>query len=165
MNLCIYPFSKHQWVSTVCQAPWYLLNNTKLNKELLAFKEVMVGEVIIQLWWVMLLKWQEDKRGPCKSCRSKCNWHFPGGALVKILPANAEDARVVCSVLGWGRSPGRGNDNPLQYSHLKIPWIEEPGSLQSMESQGLDMTERTHTHTHTHTWSIIEEKSPGVNVF
>ena len=36
----------------------------------------------------------------------------------------------------------------------KIPWIEEPGGLQSMGSQrvGHDRaTEHTHTHTHTHT--------------
>ena len=29
----------------------------------------------------------------------------------------------------------------------KIPWTEEPGRLQSMESQRLDTTERTQTHT------------------
>ena len=31
--------------------------------------------------------------------------------------------------------PGEGNGNPLQYSCLEIPWIEEPGELQSMEPQ------------------------------
>ena len=40
---------------------------------------------------------------------------FPGGSEVKNLPANARD---VGSVLGWGRSPGEGNGNPLQYSCL-----------------------------------------------
>ena len=33
---------------------------------------------------------------------------------------------------GSGRSPGRENGNPLQYSCQKIPWTEEPGGLQSM---------------------------------
>ena len=33
---------------------------------------------------------------------------------------------------GSGRSPGKGNGNPLQYSCLEIPWTEEPGRLQSM---------------------------------
>ena len=33
------------------------------------------------------------------------------------------------------RSPGEGNDNPLQYSCLGIPWREEAGGLQSMGSQ------------------------------
>ena len=40
---------------------------------------------------------------------------FPGGSVVKNLPANAGDAGDVGSVPGWGRSPGGGNDNPLQY--------------------------------------------------
>ena len=40
---------------------------------------------------------------------------FPDGSAVKNLPANARD---VGSVPGWGRSPGEGNGNPLQYSCL-----------------------------------------------
>jgi len=27
------------------------------------------------------------------------------------------------------RSPGRGHDNPLQYSSLETPWTEESGGL------------------------------------
>ena len=38
---------------------------------------------------------------------------FPGGSVVKNPPANAED---LSSILGLGRSPGKGNGNPLQYS-------------------------------------------------
>ena len=38
---------------------------------------------------------------------------------------------------GWGRSPGGGPGNPLQYSRLETPqWTEEPGGLQSVGSQG-----------------------------
>ena len=41
---------------------------------------------------------------------------FPGGSVVKSLPANAGDE-------GWiprlGRSPGKGNGNRLQYSCLE----------------------------------------------
>jgi len=29
----------------------------------------------------------------------------------------------------FGRSPGGGNGNALQYSTWKIPWTEEPGGL------------------------------------
>ena len=43
---------------------------------------------------------------------------FPGGLVVKNLPTNAGDTEVVGSVPGWGRSPGEGNGNPLQYSCL-----------------------------------------------
>ena len=38
---------------------------------------------------------------------------FPGGAVVKNLPANAGDARDAGSIPGSGRSPGVGNGNPL----------------------------------------------------
>ena len=38
---------------------------------------------------------------------------------VKNLPANAEDVRDMGSILGWGRSPGGGHSNPLQYSCLE----------------------------------------------
>ena len=41
---------------------------------------------------------------------------FPGGSLVKNLPASAGDTG---SVLGLGRSPELGNGNPLQYSCLE----------------------------------------------
>ena len=39
------------------------------------------------------------------------------------------------SVPGWGRCPGEGNGNSLQYSCLGNPWTEEPGGVQSMGSQ------------------------------
>ena len=60
---------------------------------------------------------------------------FPGGSVVKNLPANAGDSGDTGSIPGLGRSPGVGNSNPLQYSCLgKIPWTEEPGGLQSVGS-------------------------------
>ena len=43
------------------------------------------------------------------------NGGFPGGAVVKNPPAKAGD---VGPIPGSGRSPGGGNDNPLQYSFL-----------------------------------------------
>ena len=41
---------------------------------------------------------------------------FPGGSGVKNLPANAGDTGLIP---GSGRSTGRGNGNPLQYSCLE----------------------------------------------
>ena len=35
--------------------------------------------------------------------------------VVKDLAANAGDIKDAGSILGSGRSPGGGNDNPLQY--------------------------------------------------
>ena len=52
--------------------------------------------------------------------------------MIKSPPANAGDAEDTGSVPVWGRSPGRGNGYRLQYCE-KIPWIEEPGGLQSTE--------------------------------
>ena len=47
---------------------------------------------------------------------------FPGGSLVKSLPANAGDGRDAGSIPGSGRPPaGGGHGNPLQYSCLENP--------------------------------------------
>ena len=56
---------------------------------------------------------------------------FPGGSDGKESACNAVDTS---SIPGSGRSPGKGNGNPLQYS-WRIPWIEEPGGPQTMRSQ------------------------------
>ena len=72
---------------------------------------------------------------------------FPGGSVVKNLPAKAGDMWGVVKNLPakagdmWGSIPGserpprEGNGNPLQYSCWKIPRMEEPNGLQFMESQ------------------------------
>ena len=46
---------------------------------------------------------------------------FPGGSVVKNLPANVEDVRDVGSIPGSRRSLGGGHSNPLQYSCLENP--------------------------------------------
>ena len=43
---------------------------------------------------------------------------FPGGSVVKNLPADAGDSGPTP---GLGRSPGEGHGNALQYSRLKNP--------------------------------------------
>ena len=45
----------------------------------------------------------------------------PMAQVVKNPPASAGDARDVGSIPGWGRCPGEGNSNPLQYSCLENP--------------------------------------------
>ena len=61
------------------------------------------------------------------------------GSAVKNPPDNAEQAG---SIPGLGRSSGEGNSNLLHILAGKISWTEEPGGLQSMGSQELDMTEQ-----------------------
>ena len=41
--------------------------------------------------------------------------------VVKNLPTNAGEIRVVGSIPVWGRSPGGGHGNPLQHSCLENP--------------------------------------------
>ena len=45
---------------------------------------------------------------------------FPGGSVVKNPPTKAGDMGLIP---GSGRSPGEGNDNPLQYSCLGNPMV------------------------------------------
>ena len=47
---------------------------------------------------------------------------FPGGSVVNNPSTNTGDAGLIP---GSGRSPGRGNDNPLQYSGLGNPMDRE----------------------------------------
>ena len=49
--------------------------------------------------------------------------------VVKNLPANTGDIRVMGSVPGLGRYPGEVHGNPLQHIAWKITWTEEPGGL------------------------------------
>ena len=78
---------------------------------------------------------------------------FPGGAVVKNLPANAGDTRDMGSIPGLGISPGVGNDNSLRgkCSCLGSPvdreawWDKNPWNHKES-----DMTEWLGTHTHTH---------------
>ena len=57
---------------------------------------------------------------------------FPGGSNGKAPACSAGD---LGSTPGLGRSPGEGNDNPLQYSCLENSLDREAGRLQSMGSQ------------------------------
>ena len=69
--------------------------------------------------------------------------------MVKSLPAVQETW-----IRSWvGKIPGGEHGNPLQYSCLENPWVEEPGGLQSMESQRV----RHNWETNTFTFTILEE--------
>ena len=58
-------------------------------------------------------------------------WASLVAQLVRNLPAMQETH----SIPALGGSPEEGNGYPLQYSCLENPWTEEPGGLQSIESQ------------------------------
>ena len=60
---------------------------------------------------------------------------FPGGSVVKNLPANAGDARDSNSIPGSGRFLGEKMATHSSILAWEIPWTEEPSRLQSMGSQ------------------------------
>ena len=52
--------------------------------------------------------------------------------VVKYLPTNAGDAKGAGSIPGSGRSPGWEVTTHSSILAWRIPWIEEPGRLQSI---------------------------------
>ena len=61
---------------------------------------------------------------------------FPSGSVVKNPPTNAGDTGDTALIPGSERSPGEGNDNPLQYSCLGNPMDREASQeALCMESQ------------------------------
>ena len=72
---------------------------------------------------------------------------FPGGTVIKNLPANDGDTIGADLVLGLERSPGGGNDNPLQYSCLENP--TDRGVWQAIVHGVAKSQTRVSTHIHT----------------
>ena len=64
-------------------------------------------------------------------------WGFPHSLVGKESTCNAGG---LGSIPESRRSPGEGNGSPSSILTWRIPWTEEPGRLQSMASQELDMT-------------------------
>ena len=72
----------------------------------------------------------------------------------KESTCNAEDTGDVGSVPGWGRFPGGGHGNPLQYSCLENPMDNRSLAGYSLwDCKESDMTEVTQ-HVHRHMCNI-----------
>ena len=65
--------------------------------------------------------------------------------MVKNPPANAGDTRDMGLILGLGRSLEKEMTTHSNILACKLPWTEEPGGLQSMESQKSWMQLSTYT--------------------
>ena len=81
----------------------------------------------------------------------------PGGSVAKNLPASAAD-------MGSSPESGRSLEKEMAtYSKIvawKIPWIEEPGGLQSMGSQRIGHDWATNTFTSlSWGWLLLISKS------
>ena len=95
--------------------------------------------------------------------------------MVKNLPANAGDIRDVSLIPGWGRSPGGGHGNPLQYSYLENPmdrgawWASVQGvAMSRMRLSDCTFTFHFHaleeemaTHSSVIAWIIPGMGEPG----
>ena len=92
---------------------------------------LLESEVWIAWGWSFVYSKQRTE-GPIRNLTGGI---FPGGSDGKVSAYNAYHMGHRGSIPGSGRSPGEGNGNPLQYSCWKIPWMVEPGRLQSMGSQ------------------------------
>jgi len=63
---------------------------------------------------------------------------FPGGSVLKNLPANAGDVGDAGLIPGLGRSPGVRNGTHSSILAQEIPWTEEPGRRQSIGLQRVE---------------------------
>ena len=63
--------------------------------------------------------------------------------VVKDPSANAGDIRELGSIPGWGRSPGEGHSNPVQYSCLENPMDRGAWWATVQSHKESDMTEAT----------------------
>ena len=64
---------------------------------------------------------------------------FPGGSEGKETACNAGDERDMELIPGWGRCPGGGHGNPLQYSCLENPM--DRGGLEGYSPWGCKESE------------------------
>ena len=62
-----------------------------------------------------------DKLEAQVGTEGRCKRGFPGGSVVKNLPANAGDSGDPRLIPGSGRCPGGGHGNPPQCSCLENP--------------------------------------------
>ena len=87
---------------------------------------------------------------------------FPGGSAVQNPPNNVRD---MGSILGSGRPPPPEKEMVTQSSILtwKIPWMEEPGGLQSMGWQRVRQNSATKQQTTTTTTNLHLQSCPPVS--
>ena len=84
---------------------------------------------------------------------------FLGGAMVKILPANAELTRDVGSIPGSGRYPGGGHGNSPQYSCLENP-IDKGAQRTAVHRATKSQTQLKQLSTHA--MSILSTAHQGL---
>ena len=84
--------------------------------------------------WQALASWREIKT-LTRIATPLCSWFTLVAEIVKNLPAMRE---TWVRSLGWEDPLEKGMATHSSILAWRIPWIEEPGGLQSMGSQELD---------------------------
>ena len=76
--------------------------------------------------------------------------------MVKNLPVNEGDARDTGSIPGLGRSPGKGNGNPVQYSCLENSMDRGAwqATVHGVAKSCTWLIEHTCTHSHPLIWQF-----------
>ena len=78
---------------------------------------------------------------------------FPGDASGKDLCASTGDITHMGLIPGWGRSPGGGHDNTLQYSCLKSP--RERGAWRATVSRSGTQLKQLSTYARMHHPQVV----------
>ena len=84
---------------------------------------------------------------------------FPGGSGIKSLPANEGNAGLIHV---WGRSPGEGNGNPIQYSCLGNPM--DRGAWWAIVHGVAKESDTTCAHLPPTHWDPLDCCPPGSSV-
>ena len=113
----------------------------------LIFKKLLNNKLFSSVFTYFFGNYLESKK-ILHSC-AVAHWASQVVLVVKNPPAIQE---TLGSIPGWGRSPGEGNGNLLQYFAWRVPWTEEPGGLQSMGSQRVGHNWSDSTHTLAYQW-------------
>ena len=102
--------------------------------------------------WVRKIPWRRNR------LPTSVLLGFPGGSEGKEFAYGAGD---LGSIPGLGRSPGEGMATHSSILAWRIPWMEEPGRLQSMGSQrARNRNGNYHLHHHQKydIWDKFKEK-------
>ena len=84
---------------------------------------------------------------------------FPGGLVIKNPPANSGDLGLIP---GWGRSPGEGNGDPLQYSCPENPKDRGAWRLQPMGSKRVGHNLATKQQQRVYDFSSVAQSCPAL---
>ena len=97
------------------------------------------------LGWALHFTQHGSPMPPPPECKSRSYYFFLRHTVGKESDSNTGDPS---SIPGWRRSLEKGMATHSSILAWRIPWTEEPGQLQSMESQRVRHNRETNTHTH-----------------